>query len=102
MHMERKRFFVRLFKALSNEARLDLMMQLESGEKNVSELVRSLRQKQSSVSHNLHQLIEAGLVRSRHQGAFRYYSLDAHVGVPVVQGMQSYVQPSLKAPHTRA
>jgi len=96
--MERKRFFVRLFKALSNEARLDLMMQLEDGEKNVTELVRSLRQKQSSVSHNLHQLIQAGLVKSRHQGAFRYYSLEASVGVPVVQGMRSYVQPSLKAP----
>ena len=99
--MEKKRFFIKLFKALSNDARLDLMLQLKDGEKNVTELVRALQLKQSSVSHNLHRLIDAGLVSSRHDGAFRYYSLNKALGMPIVKSIEYYPEPYLREPTLR-
>jgi DNA-binding transcriptional ArsR family regulator len=90
--MQKRAFFVKLFKSLANSARLELMLEMAGGEKNVTELVKSLKHKQSSVSHNLHNLISAGLVNSRHQGAFRYYSLQDS-GQQVVDAIRTYVPP---------
>lgn len=83
---------MKLFKSLANSARLELMLEMADGEKNVTQLVKALKHKQSSVSHNLHNLIGAGLVTSRHQGAFRYYSLQDS-GKQVIEAVQAYVPP---------
>src|SRR5690349_8821056 len=95
---EKKRFFIKLFKSLSNDGRLDLLIELGSGERNVTELVKAVKQKQSSVSHNLSNLIASGLVHCRQDGAFRYYSLDAKLAMPIVKSIQYFPKPYLLEP----
>lgn len=95
--MDKRRYFVKVFKALANLGRIDLLMEMVDGEKNVTELIDTLQQKQSSVSHNLHKLIDAGLVHSRQQGAYRYYSLDEKSAGALVRAMHAYPNKALPA-----
>ncbi len=64
-------------KALADSSRLRLLRVLELGAFNVGELCGILEQGQSRVSRHLKILADAGLVRSRRQGSWVYYSLPA-------------------------
>jgi len=55
------------FKALSEAVRLKLIMVLQTGEKNVSELVRATGKGQTSVSRHLQQLVDAGVLARRRE-----------------------------------
>ncbi|MCX7872514.1 MAG: metalloregulator ArsR/SmtB family transcription factor [Verrucomicrobiae bacterium] len=63
------------FKALSEKTRLKLILALESGEKNVSELVRIVGANQANVSHQLQILLDAGIVARRKEGVNVYYRI---------------------------
>lgn len=63
------------FKVLSEPARLKLLIALEPGEKNVSELVAATGMPQSNVSRHLQTLTEARLVSRRKTGAKAYYEI---------------------------
>jgi ArsR family transcriptional regulator len=65
-----------LFKALSDETRLRILKLLEHGELCVCDIVAALDMVQPKVSFHLGVLQEAGLVRSRKQGKWIYYSID--------------------------
>ncbi len=68
------------FKVLSEPARLRLLIALEQGEKNVTELAKATAATQSGVSRHLQTLADAGLVNRRKEGVTAYYSIaDAHV-----------------------
>lgn len=70
----------RMFQALSDPARLKLLMDLASGERCVSELVHTQQAKLSSVSARLKVLHAARLVNRRRDAKHIYYSLaDDHV-----------------------
>ncbi|MDR2893610.1 MAG: metalloregulator ArsR/SmtB family transcription factor [Deltaproteobacteria bacterium] len=62
------------FKALSDETRLRLLFILNRYELNVNELVRFLGMGQSRVSRHLKILAEAGLLSSRRDGLWVFYS----------------------------
>ncbi len=64
----------RLHKALADETRLKILEYLESGELCVCELLEVLDMPQSTVSHHLLLLQNAGLIRSRKQGRWVLYS----------------------------
>ena len=66
----------RLFRVLSDETRLKLLLNLEGGERHVTELCKKLRLPQPTVSHHLGLLRIHGLVKNRRKGKLVYYSLE--------------------------
>ncbi len=66
----------RLFHALSDETRLEIMRCLAGGERCVCELTDDLEAAQSRLSFHLKTLKDAGLVSDRRDGRWVYYTLD--------------------------
>jgi ArsR family transcriptional regulator len=66
----------RLFHALSDETRLEIMRCLAGGERCVCELTNDLEAAQSRLSFHLKTLKDAGLVSDRRDGRWVYYTLD--------------------------
>lgn len=65
---------VRIFKLLSDETRLRLLLYLSQREEvHVRAICERLRQSQPAVSHHLGLLRVAGLVESRREGKHNYY-----------------------------
>ena len=77
MTMARAAAVESVFQTIACPTRRALLDSLSQGEKNVSELVRSVTVSQSAVSQQLAVLKTAGLVRERSEGRFRYYRLRA-------------------------
>ena len=65
----------RLFQALSDETRLEVLDMLRGGERCVCELQEQLDAAQSRLSFHLRVLKDAGLVRDRKEGRWSYYTL---------------------------
>lgn len=65
---------IKCFKALSDKTRLRLLMVLQQYELNVNEIVLVVDMIQSGVSRHLKILVESGLLSSRRDGSFIYYS----------------------------
>jgi DNA-binding HxlR family transcriptional regulator len=65
----------RVFSALADETRLKIIKLLSEGEKSVDELVQALGIAQSTTSHHLRVLKEAGLIKGDKRGRSIYYSL---------------------------
>lgn len=69
-----------IFRGLADPGRLALMLLLEGGEKNVSELVSLSNEKVVNVSSRLRELYHAKLVNRRREGRHIYYTLaDLHI-----------------------
>ena len=66
----------RLFHALSDEIRLDVIGLLRDGERCVCELTDALDLAQPRLSWHLKTLKEAGLVSDRREGRWVYYTLN--------------------------
>lgn len=80
------------FKALSEKTRLKLIIALESGEKNVTELVKMVGANQANVSHQLQILADAGIVSRRKHGVNVYYK----IADPAIYDLCEHVCGSLK------
>lgn len=65
----------RLFHALSDETRLQILDLLRSGEHCVCDLSAAIGAQQSRLSFHLRTLKEAGLVSDRRQGRWIYYAI---------------------------
>lgn len=65
----------KLFKALSNPVRLEIIDFLADGEKCVCEIVEKLNYEQPHISKSLIKLKEAGLIQDKKAGLNVYYSL---------------------------
>lgn len=68
----------KLFKALSNPVRLEIIDFLADGEKCVCEIVEKLDYEQPHISKSLIKLKEAGLIQDKKIGLNVYYSLKTH------------------------
>ena len=66
----------RLFQALSDDTRLDILEMLRNGERCVCELTDTLDAAQSRLSFHLRVLKDAGIVRDRKDGRWVHYELD--------------------------
>ncbi len=66
----------RLFHALSDDTRVEIVDMLRDGERCVCELQDELRAAQSRLSFHLKVLKDAGLVSDRKEGRWVYYALD--------------------------
>ncbi|MBA3052746.1 metalloregulator ArsR/SmtB family transcription factor [bacterium] len=65
----------KLFKALSDETRLRIMLLLIHGELCVCDLVKVLDTTQSKISRHLYYLKNVGLVEDRREGLWIHYSI---------------------------
>ena len=65
----------KLFKALSDENRLQILAQLNNEEKCACVLLEKLAISQPTLSHHMRILAEARLVECRKDGKWMYYSL---------------------------
>ena len=84
----------RLFHALSEPTRLQILEQLKDGEQCVCELTEAFQTGQSRLSFHLRVLKEAGLINDRPEGRWMYYSLN----VEGIQELESFVK-TLKESH---
>lgn len=66
----------RLFHALSDETRLEILERLQTGEQCVCDLMESLGAAQSRLSFHLKVLKDARLISDRPEGRWVYYSLN--------------------------
>lgn len=67
------------FGTLSDETKLDILQKLRREPCNVTELCRTLKKKQSTISHSLSKLKEHGFVTHRVDGKQRIYAVDPNV-----------------------
>jgi ArsR family transcriptional regulator len=67
----------RLFQALSDTTRLQILERLRYGERCVCELTDALDAAQSRLSFHLKVLKDAGLVTDRKEGRWMYYTLNS-------------------------
>ena len=67
----------KLFKALSDENRLQILAQLNAEEKCACVLLEKLAISQPTLSHHMRILAEARLVECRKEGKWMYYSISA-------------------------
>lgn len=67
--------FVQLFRALSEEARLRIVMLLTDGELCVCDLMAILEEPQSKISRHLAYLTHSGLTEGKRVGVWMHYSL---------------------------
>lgn len=71
------------YKALSDESRLRILALLSKASLNVQELTSVLGLSQSTVSHHLRTLLRAGMITSRKQGTWSYYTLVSDPAHPI-------------------
>lgn len=64
-----------IFKAFCDESRLRIIEQLQRGEMCACNLLEELPISQSTLSHHMKILIESGVVKSRKDGKWVYYSM---------------------------
>ncbi|MGM9630209.1 ArsR/SmtB family transcription factor [Butyricicoccus sp.] len=67
---------VRLFKALGDENRLQILQLLSQREVCACAIERELSISQSTLSHHMKVLTDAGIVKGRKDGRWIYYSVD--------------------------
>lgn len=78
-----------LFKLFGDPTRLKILCSLSQQELCVCDLSNLIGMTQSAVSHQLRQLKQGRLVKSRREGKTIFYSLsDDHVGTVLAQGME--------------
>ncbi|MDD4163456.1 MAG: metalloregulator ArsR/SmtB family transcription factor [Methanothrix sp.] len=66
---------MKVFKAIADATRLKILKLLSSGELCIGELMLALKRPQSSISHNLSILEDAGLVKERKEGKWCRYRI---------------------------
>ena len=71
----------RIFKAFCDENRLRVLEMLRSGEKCACRLLENMDIGQSTLSHHMKVLCESGIVKSRAEGKWTYYSINEEGGV---------------------
>lgn len=67
----------RVFKALDDEKRLQILDMIRGGERCACVLLEDMNISQSTLSHHMKILCESGIVRGRKEGKWVYYSIDS-------------------------
>ena len=67
----------RIFKAFCDENRLMILKMLQTGEKCACHLLDQMNISQSTLSHHMKILCESGIVVSRKEGKWTYYSISS-------------------------
>jgi DNA-binding transcriptional ArsR family regulator len=78
-----------LLKSMANEDRLLIMCQLTMGERNVSDLESATNIHQPTLSQQLTKLRDEGLVSTRREGKYIYYTLSSREVMQIMQTLSS-------------
>ena len=81
----------KLFKALSDENRLQILAQLNAEEKCACVLLEKLAISQPTLSHHMRILADARLVECRKEGKWMYYSLRRGAGEEMARLIKAYL-----------
>ena len=81
----------KVFKAFCDENRLQILELLRSGEKCACKLLDDLQITQSTLSHHMKLLCDAGVVRGRKEGKWVHYSIDSAGAERAVELLQKQV-----------
>ena len=81
----------KLFKALSDENRLQILCQLSRTEKCACVLLDALKISQPTLSHHMRILADAGLVVGRKEGKWMHYSLSKDARGRVQELLHKYL-----------
>lgn len=73
--MENFKNDTKIFKALCDEKRLQILDRLKSGEKCACDLIEYMEMGQSALSYHMKILCESGIVASRQEGKWTHYHL---------------------------
>jgi DNA-binding transcriptional ArsR family regulator len=84
---------VGLFRLLSDKTRLNILMILARGERNVSSLCEELGLPQPTVSHHLGLLRTKSLISNRRSGKQVFYGLNGQVDAGVAGSLQISAEP---------
>ena len=79
-----------LFRLLSDKTRLNILMLLSQGERNVSSLCEELNLPQPTVSHHLGLLRMNSVIANRRHGKQVFYALNGHDRNGVVQNALAF------------
>jgi DNA-binding transcriptional ArsR family regulator len=83
---------VGLFRLLSDKTRLNILLLLSKGERNVTSLCEELRLPQPTVSHHLGLLRMSNLIGNRRNGKQVFYGLNGQVEPAAERGLQIEVE----------
>ena len=81
----------KLFKALSDQNRLQILAQLNNEEKCACVLLEKLAISQPTLSHHMRILADARLVECRKEGKWMYYSLRRGAGEEMARLIKAYL-----------
>ena len=81
-----------LFRLLSDKTRLNILMLLAQGERNVTSLCQELELPQPTVSHHLGLLRMNNLLGSRREGKQVYYGINGRFETPTENSLHFAVQ----------
>ncbi len=75
------------FKAISDPTRLKILYVLQDGELCVCEIIMALEKPQSTISHHLNILKNAGFIKGRKEGVWIHYKLVNPEIVDLIEGL---------------
>ena len=84
-----------VFKAISDENRIQIMEMLKNGEQSAAMLLKKLLITQPTLSHHMKILVDAGLVMGRREGRWTHYSIIAegvNVALEYLQGLKNVLE----------
>ena len=85
---------VRLFKALGDENRMQILTLLHDGDKCGCRLLEALDISQPTLSHHMKILCDAGLVSARREGKWMYYSICCQAVAEIRYLLQTLLDPT--------
>ncbi len=83
--------YARIFKAMSDENRLKILDYLLEKDCNASELLEKMDFGQSTLSHHMHLLLDAGVVEAKKNGKWTIYHLNKEGYEKMMEWMKRYL-----------
>lgn len=78
------------FKTLGNQQRIEIILCLLEGDKNVTEIVKCLKAEQSTISHNLKRLLSCSFIAVKPNGKERIYSVNKKTIAPLFKLIKNH------------
>ena len=80
------------FGTLTNENRFRIVNLLLEGPRTVSQISDELKTNQTTISHNLRELLKCGFVTNSEDGKFRIYSINKETIHPLLNLMNKHIK----------
>lgn len=87
-----KKQYKEFFKTLGNQQRIEIVLCLLEGDRNVSEIVKCLKAEQSTISHNLKRLLSCSFIAVKPNGKERIYSVNKKTIAPLFKLIKNHAE----------